>query len=209
MEQLADPETLAKARTAAQNVVAQLASELQTSHWFTEDYIEKVISDAPLNFSKALERWRALLDATKKQMEIANTIVQSHAVSELERTNAKRRWSDASNQYNVLLKTGNSQNSDFYTYRYLASHGFLPGYNFPRLPLMAWIPSSGGRGLKNDEGSMVSRPRFLALSEFGPRSLIYHQGRMYRVNRAKLNVGSGDHISGSGSLATISSRVCS
>lgn len=209
MEQLADPETLDKAHIAAQNVVAQLASDLNTSHWFTEDYIEKVISDAPLNFSKALERWRALLDATKKQMETANTIVQSHAVSELERTNAKRRWSDASNQYNVLLKTGNSQNSDFYTYRYLASQGFLPGYNFPRLPLMAWIPSSGGRGLRNDEGSMVSRPRFLALSEFGPRSLIYHQGRMYRVNRAKLNVGSGDHISGSGSLATISSRVCS
>jgi hypothetical protein len=49
----------------------------------------------------------------------------------------------------------------------------------------------------------------LALSEFGPRSLIYHQGRMYRVVRAKLNVGSADHISGNSQLATISSLVCS
>lgn len=32
---------------------------------------------------------------------------------------------------------------------------------------------------------------------------------MYRVVRAKLNVGNSDHISGNSSLATISSRVCS
>jgi len=93
----------------------------------------------------------------------------------------------------------------------LASQGFLPGYNFPRLPLMAWIPARGGQAVngKDDEGSMVSRPRFLALSEFGPRSLIYHQGRMYRVVRAKLNVGNTDHISGNSQLATIASLVCS
>jgi hypothetical protein len=111
----------------------------------------------------------------------------------------------------VLLKSGNNQNSDFYTYRHLASQGFLPGYNFPRLPLMAWIPARGGAPFKgkDDEGSMVSRPRFLALSEFGPRSLIYHQGRMYRVVRAKLNVGSADHVSGNTTLATVASRVCS
>lgn len=55
----------------------------------------------------------------------------------------------------MLLKTGNSQNNDFYTYRYLASQGFLPGYNFPRLPLMAWIPARGGATAngKDDEGS--------------------------------------------------------
>jgi hypothetical protein len=32
---------------------------------------------------------------------------------------------------------------------------------------------------------------------------------MYRVVRAKLNVGSADHISGNSQLATISSLVCS
>jgi len=74
---------------------------------------------------------------------------------------------------------------------------------------MAWIPARGGQASgKDDEGSMVSRPRFLALSEFGPRSLIYHQGRMYRVVRAKLNVGNSDHISGTSTLSTITSRVC-
>ncbi len=55
------------------------------------------------------------------------------------------------------------QNSDFYTYRYLASQGFLPGYNFPRLPLMAWVPGGGRKSATsaNDHGAMVSRPRFL------------------------------------------------
>lgn len=75
---------------------------------------------------------------------------------------------------------------------------------------MAWIPARGGKaGGRDDEGSMVSRPRFLALAEFGPRSLIYHQGQMYRVVRAKLNVGSADHITGNSQLATVSSLVCS
>ncbi len=142
-------------------------------------------------------------------MDMADSVVKSHSASHSDRENARRRYGDASRQYNVLLKTGNTQNSDFYTYRYLASQGFLPGYNFPRLPLMAWIPARGGKNGKDDEGSMVSRPRFLALSEFGPRSLIYHQGQMYRVVLAKLNVGSADHVSGSSTLGTLSARVCS
>lgn len=209
-QELSDPAVTQKASAAVQGVIKQLESELNTNHWFTPDYIESVINQAPLNFSRSLDRWRALFDATRKQMEMADAIAKSHTATDKERINAKRRWGDAANQYNVLLKSSNTQNSDFYTYRYLASQGFLPGYNFPRLPLMAWIPARGGQvGGKDDEGSMVSRPRFLALSEFGPRSLIYHQGRMYRVVRAKLSVGSGDHISGSSTLSTITSRVCS
>ena len=210
MQKLSDPAVIKKARSAAQGVIKQLENELNTSHWFTADYIDSVINQAPQNFSRAMDRWRALFDATRKQMDMAEAVAKSHTATDLERTNAKRRWGDADNQYGILLKTGNTQNSDFYTYRYLASQGFLPGYNFPRLPLMAWIPARGGQtSSKDDEGSMVSRPRFLALSEFGPRSLIYHQGRMYRVVRAKLNVGNSDHISGNSSLATITSRVCS
>ena len=34
--------------------------------------------------------------------------------------------------------------TDFYSYRYLASEGFLPGYSFPRLPLAAYIPARRG-----------------------------------------------------------------
>jgi len=210
LQKLSEPAVIEKARKAARGVIEQLSKELDKSSWFTPDYIESVINQAPQSFSSAIDRWRALFDATRKQMDMAEGVAKSHTATDMERANAKRRWGDAANQYGLLLKAGNSQNTDFYTFRYLASQGFLPGYNFPRLPLMAWIPARGGQtSSRDDEGSMVSRPRFLALSEFGPRSLIYHQGRMYRVVRAKLNVGNSDHISGNSSLATITSRVCS
>lgn len=200
-----------RALASADRVINQLEGELEGSAWFTPDYVRQVIDNAAQAFSGALERWRVLFDATRQQMDMADRIVKSHTASHTERQNAQRRYGDAARQYAVLLKSGNGQNNDFYTYRYLASQGFLPGYNFPRLPLMAWIPARGGQTVngKDDEGSMVSRPRFLALSEFGPRSLIYHQGRMYRVVRAKLNVGNTDHISGNSQLATIASLVCS
>ena len=200
-----------RALASADRVIDQLEGELEGSAWFTPDYVRQVIDNAAQAFSGALERWRVLFDATRQQMDMADRIVKSHTASHMERQNAQRRYGDAARQYAVLLKSGNGQNNDFYTYRYLASQGFLPGYNFPRLPLMAWIPARGGQAVngKDDEGSMVSRPRFLALSEFGPRSLIYHQGRMYRVVRAKLNVGNTDHISGNSQLATIASLVCS
>ncbi|AYW43237.1 MULTISPECIES: DEAD/DEAH box helicase [Pseudomonas aeruginosa group] len=200
-----------RALASADRVIDQLEGELEGSTWFTPDYVRQVIDNAAQAFSGALERWRVLFDATRQQMDMADRIVKSHTASHTERQNAQRRYGDAARQYAVLLKSGNGQNNDFYTYRYLASQGFLPGYNFPRLPLMAWIPARGGQAVngRDDEGSMVSRPRFLALSEFGPRSLIYHQGRMYRVVRAKLNVGNTDHISGNSQLATIASLVCS
>jgi len=203
---LNDPAATARAKISATEVIAQLQHELADSDWFSDDYVQHVIERAPLAFSRALERWRVLFDATRSQMNMADQIVRNHAATPSERQNAQRRYADAARQYAALLKSGNTQNSDFYTYRYLASQGFLPGYNFPRLPLMAWIPARGG---KDDEGNMVSRPRFLALSEFGPRSLIYHQGRMYRVVRAKLNVGSADHVTQNSQLATVSSLICS
>jgi hypothetical protein len=206
------PSTLDRAREQAQRVIASVRPYLrpEAAPWFSEGYVDAVVSNAATAFDRALDRWRKLFEATRKQMEMADQVVKSHAVSNRERDNARRRYGDAARQYAVLLKSGNTQNSDFYTYRYLASQGFLPGYNFPRLPLMAWIPGRGATAEgKEDEGTMVSRPRFIALSEFGPRSLIYHEGRMFRVIRAKLNVGAAEQVSANSELATVSARICS
>jgi hypothetical protein len=71
--------------------------------------------------------------------------------------------------------------SEFYIFRYLASEGFLPGYGFTRLPIRAFL---GHRHM--DKGEFVSRPRFVALKEFGPNSLIYHNGGKFRINRMQL-----------------------
>ena len=79
--------------------------------------------------------------------------------------------------------------SDFYSYRYFASEGFLPGYNFPRLPISAYLPG------RKSADEFLSRPRFLAISEFGPRALVYHEGSRYLINKVILpprEQGQGD-----------------
>ena len=212
-EKFTDPAVLIRARNMAGRVIQETVDAFgpEAASWFHDRYVEQVINRSPETFHRALDRWRTLLDATRRQMEMADAVVKSYAITQHSvKENARRRYNDAAHQHAMLLKSENTQLSDFYTFRYLASQGFLPGYNFPRLPLLAWIPGHGGAsGSRNAKGSMVSRPRFLALSEFGPRSLIYHEGRTFRVVRAKLNVSSADHVSTTGTLATVSARICS
>jgi hypothetical protein len=212
VQRLQAPGVHERALGEAERVLAQIASELtpKNAPWYHSGFAAQVIAAAPTEFAAAFDRWRTLYDGVIRQMEAAHAVISSPATSAVDRDNANRRYIDAKNQLTLLLKTGNTQNNDFYTFRYLASQGFLPGYNFPRLPLMAWVPASGKRRSngQEDKGSMVSRPRFLALSEFGPRSLIYHEGRTFRVERAKLNIGSSDAVSATSTLPTVSARIC-
>ena len=48
------------------------------------------------------------------------------------------------------------------------------------------MPAVSGGGPK---AAYLQRARFIAIAEFGPRSLIYHEGRAYRVYKAKLPPG--------------------
>ena len=58
-----------------------------------------------------------------------------------DRQQAERLRRQAENQLDLLRAESDNRNqSDFYTYRYFAAEGFLPGYSFPRLPLSAFIP---------------------------------------------------------------------
>src|SRR5690606_27134532 len=116
-----------------------------------------------------------------------------------------RRLRQALDQIDLLLHGRESFSSDFYTYRYLATEGFLPGYNFPRLPLMAYIP---GRLDVRSGNTFLQRPRFLALSEFGPRSLVYHEGRAYRVVRARIALSTAEQATAGGNLSTRAVRIC-
>jgi ribosomal protein L37E len=54
---------------------------------------------------------------------------------------------------------------------------------------------------------MITRPRFLGISEFGPNSIIYHEGRMYRVRKAKLN-SAQDQVSVTARLPTRTAKIC-
>lgn len=147
-------------------------------------WADKRLQQAMPRLNDCFTRWRDLYKSTLKQIEEANRLMTSPASSKRERDIAKRRWEEGSIQFS-LLQDNSKRQSDFETYRYLAGQGFLPGYNFPRLPLAAFIP--GNRASKRESHNRVlSRPRFLAISEFGPLSLIYHEGQQYRVKRVIL-----------------------
>ena len=171
--------------------------------WMSEpdDFVSAVALRAPQEFDRAFDRWRELYNSARTQLMEANARSEITGLSGADRRRIKAAQMQASDQITILEQGKASNGSDFYSYRYLATEGFLPGYNFPRLPLYAFIPGDG------KTGSFLQRARFLAISEFGPRSLIYHEGRAYRVMKAKLppEVRTGD----GSELATRDVFICS
>jgi superfamily II DNA/RNA helicase/very-short-patch-repair endonuclease len=196
-----------KASSRAINILGMLRDDLKAdaAPWYTSDWLDHAIRSAHLVFDGAFERWRTLFRATRQQMKLANDVHMNAAADPKTRAAAKTRYDEALVQQNLLLDTRGSMNSDFYPYRYLASEGFLPGYNFPRLPLLAFIPA---RRERIGRDSFLSRPRFLGLSEFGPRSIIYHEGSTYRVRKAILTVRDTDTVSASSKLPVRRARLC-
>jgi hypothetical protein len=201
-------EVRTESRRRAGRVMAMLGATLNSRNapWYVEGWLDGVVDSAYRSFGKALDRWRQLYRATSLQMDLNHKIANNHATPERERKEAMQRYNEAFRQRELLLDEGRTFNSDFYTYRYLASQGFLPGYNFPRLPLMAYVPARRRTGGKE---SFLTRPRFLALSEFGPYSFIYHEGSRFKVVRAILNISADDQVTTGARLATTHARICS
>ena len=206
-QQLGADRAAVKAQQRGQQILSTLAADL-SSHaapWYTETWFESAMKATELRFDKAFDRWRSLFRATSTQIKFANDVVNNAAATERDRGEAKARYDEAYAQQKLLLANRPTMNSDFYTYRYLAAEGFLPGYNFPRLPLLAFVP---GRREKVARHSFLSRPRFLGLTEFGPRSIIYHEGSTYRVRRAVLSVREEGGVRVSAKLPTQGVRLC-
>ncbi|WP_233159694.1 DEAD/DEAH box helicase [Actinophytocola xanthii] len=187
----------------AGHVLFGLNERLERTSWWHPDWTERVVSDAALEFDRSLERWRELFRSAVREQEKQNAIILDHASSPKARDEATRRRREAENQLRLLrLDDAEEFQTDFYSYRYLAAEGFLPGYSFPRLPLRAYVP--GRRGMGGD-AEFIQRPRFIAISEFGPGALVYHEGVRYQVNQVQLTPGED----GGTGLDTTAARRCS
>ena len=182
-EKLRDAGSRHKARDVAQKLLEGLALELEGAAWLREDWLENVLQAIPSSFEHACERWRSLYRSAVQQRTVQNTIIGDHTRPAEDRARAKSLRRQAETQIELLTNAKNAMEGDFYSYRYFASEGFLPGYNFPRLPLSAFIPSRRGRRGRDE---FLSRPRFLAISEFGPQALVYHEGAQYRINKVNI-----------------------
>lgn len=169
-------------------------SATMPKEWLDGRKVRQIMLDAFSNFNCALDRWRELYVNVSAQKNRANKSLTK---------NSDPQWKEAHKQ--LLLLTGKTEivkdiNKDFYLYRYLANQGFLPGYSFPAMPLLAWLTPYNGQ----NSPEVLSRARFIGLSEFGPRNVIYHNGEIYQVNRIKLNAESF----GADRLQTQTARYC-
>ncbi|NCC83721.1 MAG: DEAD/DEAH box helicase [Clostridia bacterium] len=185
-----------RAMLRAKAILDDLRSELEGCGWHAASWLPETMNKIERQFEDACERWRGLYRAAADQRQAQYMILSDASRSQRDRDQAKRLFSEAQTQIDLLLQTGSTFQSDFYSYRYFASEGFLPGYNFPRLPLSAFIP--GRRGARGRD-EYIARPRFLAISEFGPGSFIYHEGSRYVISRVMVAVQEDEEL-GSGKV---------
>jgi len=206
---LASDDAARRARAVARALLTPLASELSAAAWWDEEWSDRVIDAAAGQFDRACERWRELYRQAEAERDAAYKVSKDSSLLPKERRDGDSRYAEARQRIELLLNDSQGPQSqgqsDFYTYRYLASEGFLPGYSFPRLPLAAYIPGSRGAG-----NTWLQRARFLAISEFGPGALIYHEGARYQVSRVSLpRSGDPGNPSGTpGDVALTSLRIC-
>jgi ATP-dependent helicase YprA (DUF1998 family)/very-short-patch-repair endonuclease len=183
-----EPKFRAATKKRAERVLATIHADLKQTDWYTERWLDDAVSQVGRLFDSACQRWRGLYWSALEQQELQNRIAIDPSRPPKDKETARILRKDAENQLELLTEVDDTRQSDFYSYRYFASEGFLPGYNFPRLPLSAYIPARS----RKQKDEFLSRPRFLAISEFGPRSIVYHEGSRYEINKVIMPVGKRD-----------------
>ena len=150
---------------------------------YGENWLTEKVRNFKRNFDESLDRWRLLYRHAVGLLARSQAVINdpTYSSDSPEHRDARRDLGFAVRQRTLLLNEKSRDQggeSEFYVFRYLAAEGFLPGYNFTRLPVRAFV------GYKHkDQGIFLSRPRTVALGEFGPRSVIYHNGGKFRVDR--------------------------
>jgi hypothetical protein len=176
-----DPATRTRISNLFRALLGPLHFQLEKQRWFTPDWLDKHIAALPDSLDQALARWRTLYREARSSLTKASQSIESGLlVFGSDEYRQQKRLQDQASIQLKLLKNESSGNgtemTEFYVFRYLASEGFLPGYNFTRLPIRVFVSEGDG-------GEYISRPRLVALREFGPGNIIYHNGAKFRINQ--------------------------
>lgn len=162
-------------------------TDLQKVSWYSQDWLKQTLSKAFHTFDRACERWRNLYYDADNQLIKARENIDRHNrgdSTKKDREKAEASEKEAKRQKDLLVgqSQGNNKSQfDFYPYRYFASEGFLPGFNFPRLPIRAYINAG-------DKGEFISRPRTIAIRELAPTNVLYYEGNKYQINKTRIPV---------------------
>lgn len=180
------PEQIEKLISIFNTTVNDFKNSEGSKDWLDEKWIKKQLSDAIQRFDKSLDRWRILYKNALTVIQRASLIENDVTIpsSDERKRNATREKRFALKEIDLLRnvrqpnKSTNDQ-SEFSPYRYLAAEGFLPGFNFTRLPVRLFVP--------HEDGQYISRPRALAIREFGPRNSLYYMGNKFMAGRMPVN----------------------
>ncbi len=187
--------TLAKCVVDAQTILGDTfcQKDLTRSSWYSPDRIQFILENALITFDRACDRWRTLYQDAFTQLEKARRVIDRSARGGStieERQKAENLEKEARRQIDLLtgqFNKGKGANEfEFYPYRYLASEGFLPGFNFPRLPVRAYVPAG-------ESGEFISRPRSVAIREFAPSNVVYYEGNKFQIAKTKVPASGLDY----------------
>ena len=162
-------------------------TDLQKVSWYSQDWLKQTLNRAFHAFDRACDRWRNLYYDADRQLASARENIDRHSrgnSTKEERREAEALEKEAKRQKDLLVGQSQGKNKsqfDFYPYRYFASEGFLPGFNFPRLPIRAYIRAG-------DKGEFISRPRTIAIRELAPTNVLYYEGNKYQINKTRIPV---------------------
>lgn len=153
--------------------------------WLNNTELESFIIRSYQEFDHSFDSWRTHYRSLQSQLELVGKQLNALNSNKEDRERLQNEQARVLAQIAFMTSTESyNNNNEFYVYRYLASQGFLPGYNFPSMPLQAWLLEKDD--LDKTHRNLISRPRFIGLSEFAPFSLIYHQGRIFMSTRIRI-----------------------
>jgi hypothetical protein len=127
-------------------------TDLNRVSWYSPEWLERTIANALTEFDRSCDRWRDLYDGAVNQKAQAQRVldrVTAGSETKEDKHRADRSFQEAKHQIDLLVGQGAGKNNsqfEFYPYRYFASQGFLPGFNFPRLPIHTYLPTGKDRG---------------------------------------------------------------
>ncbi len=144
------------------------AKEMDLFEWFTEDYIRSVIERFVNDMDNAYNYWRSEYNSLYQEAKL----IEHHLLTIQGDRERQNRMGVIANKL-TAMRDGKD---DWYTYRYLGSQGFLPGYAFP--------PRAIQLSFYENE-NIISREPSIALSEYAPGNFVYYQGNSYKIDSAR------------------------
>ena len=144
------------------------ANEMRDLKWFDKQFAGSVVDSFVDDFESVLDYWR-------KEYE---NLESEHQDLSARQRKEKFSMQDQNRMMAIGIKLSNMREgeSDFYSYRYLATRGFLPNYGFPGSNMFLSF---------SDKENDVARDKVIALSEFAPGNTVYYSGSKYVVSYAR------------------------